>query len=273
MGGQGRHGRPTDRGGTVQGWRREATHGGHPTRAEALRPLPGDGRTRPRKTPRGPAATPHVPRRAEGTARAARRPGTTGAEDEGGGAHAAPPTPPHTHTHPTLDTPSPQGRRGTGGRRPRTRRHTEGWRGTQRQRPRAGGGGGKARRGHGGEDRLKGGGHGGAPPPPSNRHATPPSSGRPPPVPPPRPRHGDARAPPGASFPFSPHTLPARFHSLSSLATSGPAPHRPARAARVKTSRADGARPTGRPPPPRSLSLMILPQVHLRKPCYDFYFL
>lgn len=98
MGGQGRHGRPTDRGGTVQGWRREATHGGHPTRAEALRPLPGDGRTRPRKTPRGPAATPHVPRRAEGTARAARRPGTTGAEDEGGGAHAAPPTPPHTHT-------------------------------------------------------------------------------------------------------------------------------------------------------------------------------
>ena len=24
---------------------------------------------------------------------------------------------------------------------------------------------------------------------------------------------------------------------------------------------------------PRLLSLMILPQVHLRKPCYDFYFL
>lgn len=28
-----------------------------------------------------------------------------------------------------------------------------------------------------------------------------------------------------------------------------------------------------KPPPPLSLSLMILPQVHLRKPCYDFYFL
>lgn len=31
VGGQGRHGRPTDRGGTVQGWRREAADGGHPT--------------------------------------------------------------------------------------------------------------------------------------------------------------------------------------------------------------------------------------------------
>lgn len=30
---------------------------------------------------------------------------------------------------------------------------------------------------------------------------------------------------------------------------------------------------TGRRPPPRPSPLMILPQVHLRKPCYDFYFL
>lgn len=31
VGGQGRHGRPTDRGGTAQGWRREAADGRHPT--------------------------------------------------------------------------------------------------------------------------------------------------------------------------------------------------------------------------------------------------
>ena len=29
----------------------------------------------------------------------------------------------------------------------------------------------------------------------------------------------------------------------------------------------------GLPEPPRGDALMILPQVHLRKPCYDFYFL
>ena len=29
----------------------------------------------------------------------------------------------------------------------------------------------------------------------------------------------------------------------------------------------------GRSPLPREVSIMILPQVHLRKPCYDFYFL
>ncbi|XP_032177688.1 collagen alpha-1(I) chain-like [Mustela erminea] len=86
------------------------------------------------------------------------------------------------------------------------------------------------------------GGEGAAPSPPPFLRA------RPAAVLPPRPHRGAPHSPlgrllpPGSSGPFFP---PART-SLSSLATSGPAPHRPARAARVRCSRADGARQAGR---------------------------
>ncbi|XP_059003419.1 collagen alpha-1(I) chain-like [Mustela lutreola] len=71
----------------------------------------GLGASRPdrAKAPRGPAAAPRVPSRAEGTVRA-RRPGRTGAEDEGGGGGArAPPQ--------ALDPPS-AGKEGRGTRSP-----------------------------------------------------------------------------------------------------------------------------------------------------------
>ncbi|XP_044092057.1 collagen alpha-1(I) chain-like, partial [Neovison vison] len=123
-------------------------------------PSPG-GPNHPRRAPRGPAAAPRIPRRAEGAVRA-RRPGRTSAEDEGGGGGGA---------RAPLRKPST--------RRPRGRRPTA------------------------------------VPPPGPHRGA------------PTRPL-GASFPPPGSSGPFFP---PART-SLSSLATSGPAPHRPARAAR-----------------------------------------
>ncbi|XP_044092154.1 collagen alpha-1(I) chain-like [Neovison vison] len=65
-------------------------------------PSPG-GPNHPRKAPRGPAAAPRIPRRAEGAVRA-RRPGRTSAEDEGGGGGGA--------RAPLRDPPPPFRRRG-----------------------------------------------------------------------------------------------------------------------------------------------------------------
>lgn len=75
---------------------------------------------------------------------------------------------------------------------------------------------------------------------------------------------GRARAPPPPGAPS--HPLGRRRGRRAGLA------RRPARAARVggEKTRASGR---GRWAPPLPSSLMILPQVHLRKPCYDFYFL
>lgn len=96
--------------------------------------------------------------------------------------------------------------------------------------------------------RRKGGGEGPDPTPDATRFATPHA-----------PHHNPRR------LPEPPSTTPAREgrggrthpRSLSALLAppgTGQAGH-------------------GQPAKARSLSLMILPQVHLRKPCYDFYFL
>lgn len=200
-----------------------------------------------------------------------------------GGATLAPPSLPttpatHTHTpplephpprpappapHPRAPGPSPRRARGGDGKRgvgrggatarpggaggerwgaERGRRTpgTDGVAGTQKRQPR--GGGTRGNRPRGGAERA-------APPAPAAaaREAAPPLL-------PPRPTR------------FGPSLSGKLSRTAAPPPTGGAGP----RAPRTRNE-AGGLNANGRAPPPRPL--MILPQVHLRKPCYDFYFL